>query len=194
MKEKMDVVFILDKSGSMHGSEADTIGGFNSYIEENKDENTSVTTVMFDNVVTFVNKREDIKNIRKLTMKDYMVGGCTALYDAIGESIKYLDDIKSKKALVIITTDGYENASTKYTNSLIKEMINDHKKYKFLYLGADIDSYAESSKIGISDECVCNYEKSSEGVSKMFKALGKATKYYACEDYIKNNWKEDLEK
>lgn len=191
---KMDVVFILDKSGSMYGSEADTIGGYNSYIEENINENSSVTTVLFDNQIKYLSENVDIKDVRKLTLEDYRVGGCTALYDAIGEVITKLDKKKSKKALIIITTDGYENASIKYTSHLIKEMIKEHENYKFLYVGADIDSYAEGSKIGISEDCIANYEKTSDGIGKVFKAVSKASRSYACADYIETNWKEELEK
>ena len=104
--EKMDIVFLLDRSGSMSGIENDTIGGYNSYIESQKINNAKVTTILFDDKYEMLTKREDIKNIKKLTNKEYYVRGCTALLDAIGTTIDFIDKEKEKKVMFVITTDG----------------------------------------------------------------------------------------
>ena len=109
--KKLDIVFLLDRSGSMSGVENDTIGGYNSYIEKQKGNNVYVTTVLFDNEYQILNERKHIKEIERLTRKEYFVRGTTALYDAIGKTIKRLDEVKTDKVLFVITTDGYENAS-----------------------------------------------------------------------------------
>lgn len=126
-KEKLDVVFILDKSGSMYGMENDTIGGYNHYIEDFKNKDANITTVLFNNEYEMICKRQKVSEVSKLTKKEYFVNGCTALLDAIGNSIKFMEDEKAEKVIFIITTDGYENASRKYNKEQIKEMINAHK-------------------------------------------------------------------
>ena len=124
--EEMDIVFLLDRSGSMGGIETDTIGGYNSYINEQKKNNAKVTTILFDDKYEMLTKREDIKNIKKLTNKEYYVRGCTALLDAIGNTINFMDKEKANKVMFVITTDGMENASKEFTRAKIKEMIQGH--------------------------------------------------------------------
>ncbi len=194
-QEIMDVVFLLDRSGSMKKAEKDTIGGYNSYIEQLKKENASakITTILFDDKYEKIVDRKEVREVEELTNEKYYVRGCTALLDAIGDSIKYMDDNKVKKVMFIITTDGYENASSKYRKSQIKEMIEGHKNWEFMYIGADIDSYNEGQSIGINKSNIANYDKSEEGVFKMFNAAKKATCSYINKDYIAESWKEDLE-
>lgn len=190
---EMDIVFILDRSGSMSGIEKDTIGGYNSYLMSQKDNNIKVTTILFDDKYEVLNDRTPIKNVKKLTNKDYFVRGSTALLDAIGKSINYIDSKNSNKALFIITTDGYENSSREFSREKIKEMIKLHDNYEFMYIGADIDSYKEGASLGISDKNISNYKKDKRGVSKLFAAMGSASKMYYEESCIQEDWKEDLE-
>ena len=192
-KEKeMDVVFLLDRSGSMGGVVNDTIGGYNSYIEEQKDKNIKVTTVLFDHEYEMLTNREDIKKVDKLDNKTYYVRGSTALLDAIGKTINYMDKVKNK-VLFIITTDGLENDSHEFNKSQIKEMIEGHKDWEFMYIGANIDSYSEGSSIGIKRDNIANYEQSSRGVSKLFKSLGKASACMYEEECIGTSWKQELD-
>ena len=189
---EMDVVFLLDRSGSMGGIEKDTIGGYNSYIDSQRGKNVKVTTVLFDDKYEILHNREDIDSIKKLTNKDYYVRGCTALLDAIGKTIREIEDKNPNKVIFIITTDGYENASTKYNKSQIKELISVHKDWKFMYIGADIDSYSEGRSLGIKDEFIANYKKTDRGISKLYNALTTASKLFY-EEEIDESWKNELE-
>ena len=190
---EMDVVFLLDRSGSMGGIEKDTIGGYNSYIDSQRGKNVKVTTVLFDDKYEILHNREDIDSIKKLTNKDYYVRGCTALLDAIGKTIREMEDKNPNKVIFIITTDGYENASTKYNKSQIKELISVHKDWKFMYIGADIDSYSEGRSLGIKDEFIANYKKTDKGISKLYNALTTASKLFYEEEKIDESWKYELE-
>ena len=190
---EMDVVFLLDRSGSMGGIEKDTIGGYNSYIDSQRGKNVKVTTVLFDDKYEILHNREEIDSIKKLTNKDYYVRGCTALLDAIGKTIREMEDKNPNKVIFIITTDGYENASTKYNKSQIKELISVHKDWKFMYIGADIDSYSEGRSLGIKDEFIANYKKTDRGISKLYNALTTASKLFYEEEIIDESWKNELE-
>ena len=190
---EMDVVFLLDRSGSMGGIEKDTIGGYNSYIDSQRGKNVKVTTILFDDKYEVLHNREDVDNIKKLTNKDYYVRGCTALLDAIGKTIREMEDKNPNKVIFIITTDGYENTSTKYNKSQIKELISVHKDWKFMYIGADIDSYSEGRSLGIKDEFIANYKKTDRGISKLYNALTTASKLFYEEEIIDESWKNELE-
>ena len=190
---EMDVVFLLDRSGSMGGIEKDTIGGYNSYIDSQRGKNVKVTTILFDDKYEVLHNRVDVDNIKKLTNKEYYVRGCTALLDAIGKTIREMEDKNPNKVIFIITTDGYENTSTKYNKSQIKELISVHKDWKFMYIGADIDSYSEGRSLGIKDEFIANYKKTDRGISKLYNALTTASKLFYEEEIIDESWKNELE-
>lgn len=192
--EEMDIVFLLDRSGSMGGIETDTIGGYNSYINEQKKNNAKVTTILFDDRYEMLTKREDIKNIKKLTNKEYYVRGCTALLDAIGNTINFMDKEKANKVMFVITTDGMENASKEFTRAKIREMIQGHKDWEFIYIGADIDSYSEGQSIGIDSKNISNYRKDKKGVSMLYSAINNATENYRADRINNVDWKQDLEK
>ena len=193
-KNELDIVFLLDKSGSMSGSEKDTIGGYNSFIGRERKNNTNsrVTTILFDDKYEKLYDRVNISNVKKLTDKEYYVEGCTALYDAIGKTITEMDRNHPEKVLFVITTDGMENASHEYNKNNIKKLIESHKNYEFIFLGAGIDSYSEGESIGIRKENISNYSKSKKGISKMFNAVGRACEMM-CEDSLDSSWKETLE-
>ncbi len=193
-KEIMDLVFILDKSGSMYDLVDDTIGGFNSYIEKEKgkDEKILVTLVLFDTQYTVLYSRKPIGEVEKLTREQYSAGGCTALYDAIGRTIVSLDKEVDNKVLFVITTDGLENSSRKFSKDQVKELIQSHK-WEFLFIGADIDSYAEASTLGIDEDHAANYERSAHGVSSLFSSVGNYRLRYARDEHTRggSDWKED---
>ena len=190
--EKINVIFLLDRSGSMQGAETDTIGGYNSFLKKQKD-NTLITTVLFDDEYEMLYYRENIRKVKKLTTSEYFVRGCTALYDAIGKTINKIEkEVKNEKVLFVITTDGLENASKEYHKEDIRKLIKKHSKWEFIYLGANIDSYAEGSSIGIKSSNISNYKKSRKGIQDMFSGVA-----LACEavsnDCFDESWKNSIE-
>lgn len=171
--QELDLIFLIDRSGSMSGSESDTIGGFNSFIEREKakDFNTRVTTILFDHGYDVLYTRKAIEDVDELTDREYFVRGSTALLDAIGRTINTLNREIDNKVLFVIVTDGYENSSREYNKNQIKNLINNHGDWEFIYIGADIDSYSEAARIGIRKTHVANYNKSHDGVEKLFSSV-----------------------
>lgn len=190
---EMDIVFLLDRSGSMAGSEKDTIGGYNSYLDSQRKNNVLVTTVLFDGEYEVLHDRKKISEVKNLTNKEYFARGCTALLDAIGRTITEMDNKKAKKVIFVITTDGEENSSRMYTKKQISEMIKGHKNWEFMFIGADIDSFNEASSLGIKKENVCNYKKDEKGIKKMFGAISLASDMMYKESRIATTWKDELE-
>ncbi|WP_295612803.1 vWA domain-containing protein [uncultured Methanobrevibacter sp.] len=194
VENEMDIIFLLDKSGSMYGSEKDTIGGFNSIIKEQKSDEVQakVTTILFDHEYEMLYKRKDLFDVDELTEKEYQVRGSTALLDAIGRTIITMQKEISGKVLFVITTDGRENSSVEFTKTQIKNLIT-NSNWEFLYLGADIDSYGEAAGIGINQERVANYRKTADGINEMYNSVSKATTMLYEKNEIDLSWKEDLE-
>ena len=194
MKKILDVVFILDKSGSMSGSEDSTISSFNEYLEKEKKNNykTRITTILFSDDYSYLYKGADVSKVSPLTRDDYFVGGCTALYDAIGSSINYIDRCDTDKVLFIIITDGYENASKEFDKEKIRRMIRNHSNYEFVYIGADIDSYSSGGSIGIKSDNIANFKKDRKGTNLLFKSVGDFESSMM-EDSVSSSWKKDLD-
>jgi len=172
-----ELVFILDRSGSMGGLESDTIGGFNGMIAKQKKEGekVNVTTVLFDDETEILHDRFPITDVSPLTEKDYYVRGCTALLDAVGKTIGKVENVQKRlpeqsragKVIFIITTDGLENSSREYTYGKVRKMIEAKKEcgWEFLFLGANIDAVEEAGKIGIRADRSVTFENDSEGIS-----------------------------
>ena len=193
-REQIDIIFLLDRIGSMYGCENDTIGGFNSFIENQikQEVDAKVTTVLFDHGYEVLYRRKDIHKIGKLTHEEYYVRGSTALLDAIGKTIVSMDREVSNRVLFVITTDGLENSSVEFSKDQIKNMIRNHN-WEFIFLGADIDAYSEASKIGIRMDNTAIYKKSSRGMNDMFKSVEKACMNVSMEKKLDASWKADLE-
>lgn len=183
-KGLVEMAFILDRSGSMSGLEKDTIGGFNSLIEKQKNEpgDAFVTTVLFDDQYELLYDHVDIKSVKPLTNKEYFPRGMTALLDAIGRTVNSIgkrlsdtpEDERPEQVIIAITTDGYENASHEFTKEKIKEMIeHQQSKYSwtFMFLGANMDAVDEASKIGIDKSFAKTYTNSAVGVDSVYTAM-----------------------
>lgn len=204
-KNLTEIVFILDKSGSMGGLESDTIGGFNSMLEKQKKENGEafVSTVLFSNESETIHDRINIKDVSKLTDEQYYVGGCTALLDAIGGAIKHISDIHKyvrksdvpNRTIFIITTDGLENASHKYNINQIKKMIEEKKKenWEFLFLGANIDAIATARNFGISEDRAVNFKSDKRGTKLNYSAMCKAISSVRNDEELGAGWKAEIE-
>ena len=179
-----ELVFILDRSGSMGGLESDTIGGFNGMIEKQKKQegDANVTTVLFDDRVEIVHDRFDLRIVRELTDRDYYVRGCTALLDAVGSTIDKMVNIqkrlpgehRAEKVIFVITTDGLENASRQYSYAEVKHKIELEKEkygWEFLFLGANMDAAAEAQKFGISDDRAVTFNNDSRGIALNYETV-----------------------
>ncbi|RKM55702.1 VWA domain-containing protein [Butyrivibrio sp. X503] len=182
-----EIIYILDRSGSMSGLEADTIGGFNSMMAKQKKtgEKAVVSTVLFDDVCEVIHDRVPIEKIEKMTDKQYYVRGCTALLDAVGGAIHHIGNVhkyareedRPEKTIVVITTDGMENASSKYSREKIEKMVKrQQKKYgwEFIFIGANIDAYAEAQKYGIRKDRAVNYVCDDVGTANVYAGVSKA--------------------
>lgn len=212
-KTLTEIVYILDRSGSMSGLEADTIGGFNSMIEKQKQtgEKAYVSTVLFDDRTEVIHDRVPIEKVDKITNKEYFVRGSTALLDAVGGAIKHIINIhkyareedRPDKTIFVITTDGMENASMNYNYEQVKKMIEKEQKeygWEFIFIGANIDACAEAERFGIRRERAVNYIHDDrgtkliyEGVSQAMCAAMEADSPMAMEENLsKNKWKKEI--
>ena len=200
-----ELVFILDKSGSMAGMESDTIGGFNAMLEKQKEQEGKayVSTLLFANQTETLHDRLPLENIAPLTPKDYQVGGCTALLDAIGCAIEHIATIHKyarkedvpQHTMFIITTDGMENASTKYTKEQINRLINKQKElgWEFVFVAANIDAVETAESLGIRKERAVNY-RVKEDTQTLYCELSESVCAFRQKGALSEDWNESFER
>lgn len=204
MNNSTELVVILDRSGSMQRLAEDTIGGFNSLIENQRklEGKCTVTTVLFDNKVEILYQGKDIKEVPTLTSKEYFARGSTALLDAIGitinetnSKISSMKEEKPNKVLVAITTDGLENSSNEYSYSSIKSLIEEKKKlgWDFIFLGANIDAIGEANKFGIERDMAMNIKATKVGQRHAFESINRAAYNARFSNTISSDWKDTQE-
>ena len=205
-KNLTEIVFILDRSGSMAGLEGDTIGGFNAMIEKQKGEpgEALISTVLFDNETEVIHDRVDLGKIELLTDREYYVRGCTALLDAVGGAIHHIGNVhkyareedRPEKTLFVITTDGMENASRKYSYEKVKAMIRRQQEnfgWEFIFLGANIDAAKEAARFGIDESCAANYHADSVGTAVIYEAMSEVVcNVRACKP-MSADWKRKVD-
>lgn len=201
-----ELVFILDRSGSMSGLESDTIGGFNSLIERQKqvEGKCYVTTVLFDNQVETIHDRVELGQIKPMTDRDYTTRGCTALLDALGSSIRHISQIHKyaraedvpEHTTFIIMTDGMENASRRFDSDTVKRMISHEKEkygWEFLFLAANIDAVETAARVGISADRAVNYNADSKGTRVAYEAVAATVRCARAGRPIGADWKEKIQ-
>ncbi len=205
-KDLTELVFIIDRSGSMSGLESDTIGGFNSMIRKQKqaEGEALISTVLFDNVSEVLHDRVNVKDIQAMTEHDYTVRGTTALLDAIGGAIHHIGNVHKyarkedvpEHTMFVITTDGMENASRYYSSDKVKKMIERQKvKYgwEFIFLGANIDAVETASHFGIGADRAVNYNCDSEGTALNYEVVSDAICSVRCSAPLKSDWKKRID-
>jgi uncharacterized protein YegL len=205
-KDLTELVFILDRSGSMSGLESDTIGGYNSMLEKQKKEpgEAVVTTVLFDDRYELLHDRINLKGIAPITDKEYFVRGSTALLDAVGKTINKIgnvqkhtaEDERAENIMFIITTDGMENASREFSYEKVRGMIEHQKNkygWEFIFLGANIDAVATAERFGIRKDRAVNYNADSEGTLLNFEVISETVSCVRENCSISENWKERID-
>ena len=206
-KNLTELVFILDRSGSMQGLEKDTIGGFNSLIEKQKkvEGDALISTVLFANESKVIHDRVDVKDVKPMTEDNYITGGCTALLDAIGNAIHHISNIHKyarkedvpEHTLFVITTDGMENASRTYTYPKVKKLIENQKEkhgWEFMFLGANIDAVNVASCMGIDESRAVKFNCDSEGTELNYEVLNDAIGVLRECSYVSADWKKRIDK
>lgn len=205
-KNLTEIVFILDRSGSMSGLESDTIGGFNSMIDQQKkaEGEALISTILFDNVSEVLHDRINVKDIHPMTNDDYTVRGCTALLDAIGGAIHHIGNVHKyaraedvpENTLFVITTDGMENASRRYSSDKVKQMIERQKSkygWEFLFLGANINAVETASHFGIGADRAVNYHCDSKGTALNYEVVNEAICSVRRMEVLSEDWKRPIE-
>ena len=205
-KNLTELVFILDRSGSMAGLEKDTIGGFNAMIEKQKAEEGEayISTVLFDNYSEVIHDRVALSDVPKLTEKEYYVRGCTALLDAVGGAIHHIGNVhkyareedRPEKTLFVITTDGMENASRRYSYEKVREMITrQQEKYgwEFLFLGANIDAAREAARFGIDADRAADYHADTQGTAVIYEAMSDVVYSVRASRPVEAGWKKKID-
>lgn len=205
-KGRTELVFILDRSGSMSGLESDTIGGFNSMLEKQKKQEGEVlvSTVLFNQESAVLHDRKNIREIAPLTAGDYQVGGCTALIDAIGNAVHHIRNVHKyireedvpENTLFVITTDGLENASRKYDSDTVKSMVKaqQEKGWNFLFLGANIDAVETAGRFGISKDFAANFRNDASGIAENFNSLAQVCSSLGLTGSVPRDWKKNIER
>ena len=201
-----ELVFILDRSGSMSGLERDTIGGFNSMIEKQKKEEGEalVSTVLFDHESAVIHDRLPLDRVPPMTDKEYFTRGSTALLDALGGAIHHIGNVHKyarredvpEKILFIITTDGYENSSSRYDYDKVRRMIERQKEkhgWEFLFLGANIDAAAEAKRFGISADRAVNYKCDEAGTALNYEVISDAVRSVRACKPLSADWKKRID-
>ena len=201
-----ELVFILDRSGSMGGLESDTIGGFNSMLAKQKKEpgECLVSTVLFDNFSEVIHDRVPLEMVPNLTDKEYFVRGCTALLDAVGGAIHHIGNVhkyarsedRPERTLFVITTDGLENASQCYDYERVKAMIERQREkygWEFIFLGANIDAAKEAARFGINADRAVRYQCDSVGTALNFEVISEAVTCARASVPLQNSWKDRIE-
>ena len=201
-----ELVFILDRSGSMAGLESDTIGGFNALIEKQRSQpgQAYVSTVLFDTYCQVVHDRVKLEDVRPMTQDDYTVGGCTALMDAIGGAIRHIANIHKyarpedvpEHTLFVITTDGMENASRKYSSDRVKAMIEHEKEkygWEFLFLAANIDAVSTAATFGIGADRAVNYRADRQGTHVIYDTLSNAVSAVRAHAPLAAGWSDAIQ-
>ena len=204
-KNLTELVFILDRSGSMSGLEKDTIGGFNAMIEKQKkqDGECIVSTVLFNNDSQVIHDRVPLDKIEPMTERDYYVSGGTALIDAIGGAIHHIGNVHKyarkedvpENTIFIITTDGYENASYRYSSDKVKHMIEHEKEkygWEFLFIGANIDAVETAKRYGINQDRAVNYHADAQGTDIVYATVSQAVCNVRMNKCMAENWSEDI--
>ena len=205
-KNLTEIVFILDRSGSMSGLEQDTIGGFNSLIEKQKKESGEayISTVLFDHTSEVLHDRVDLKKIKPMTEDEYYVRGSTALLDAVGGAINHIGNVHKyarkedvpEKTIFVIMTDGYENASRRYDYDEIRRMIARQKKkygWEFMFLGANIDVISEARKFGVDEEMAVEFLNDKKGTAVSYDAICGAVSNCRTYGAVPPTWKANIE-
>lgn len=204
-KDLTEVVFILDRSGSMNGLEDDTIGGFNTMLEKQKSApgEALISTVLFNQTSKVVHDRVSVQRVHKLTREDYCPTGCTALLDALGDAISHIRTVHKyareedvpQRTLFVITTDGMENASRRYDAGRVKAMIEAQKSagWDFLFLGANIDAVETASRMGISADCAVTYFSDEQGTRLNYESIDEAICAVRCSAPLTKAWKRSIE-
>ncbi len=205
-KNLTEIVFILDRSGSMAGLEADTVGGFNGLIEKQKRQEGQalVSTVLFDHESVVLHDREDVQQVKPMTDREYTVRGCTALLDAIGGAIHHIGNVHKyaraedvpEKTLFVITTDGMENASRRYDSAKVKAMIQRQKEkygWEFLFLGANIDAVETARHFGIGADRAVTYRADRKGTRLNYEVVSEAISQVRCSGPLSADWKQRIE-
>lgn len=200
-----ELVFILDRSGSMAGLESDTIGGFNALIDKQRkqDGECLVSTILFDNVSEVLHDRVKLSEIQKMTSDDYLVGGCTALIDAIGCAIHHIGSIHKyarpedvpEHTMFVITTDGIENASRLYRSDEVKKMVERQKEkygWEFLFIGANIDSVETAKHFGIGADRAVNYHADPQGTAVVFDTVAQTVCNVRASRPISTSWSDQI--
>ncbi len=201
-----ELVFILDRSGSMSGLESDTIGGFNSMIDKQKSEDGEalVSTVLFDYESIVIHDRVPIRQVEPMTAQEYWPRGNTALLDAIGNAIHHIGNVhkyarpedKPEHTLFVITTDGMENASSQYSAEKIRQMIQRRKKehgWEFIFLGANIDAVETAASFGITKDRAVTYRSDSIGTQLNYRVINEAVTCMRCDASIPMGWQQEIE-